>query len=485
MYFTTSLIRGNFLFCHTLILVYYKNMYKKIVCILLIGIFLWTNSASALITIEEEKKMGEKFFAEVKSQIPLISDPVLNRYYNEIGQTLVAHLKERYYPYYFFIIDDSTLNAFAAPGGYVFIYRGLFLAFDTEDELAAVTAHEMGHVVCRHIAKRIEKSKKIGIATMIAILAGAFMGLDAGAIATTAMGAGMAMSFKYSREDEEQADRTGLNILLASGYDGKAVVSSFKKLLQFSLGSGGKIPPYLKTHPDLEVRIVYIANTLKRISPPKKKHHDQRRFKLMQARLRALYTETEAAKNFFALKLRQDPKDAVSHYGLALCFMRERDWKKAIIHLKQALDLKPAEPLFWRALGICYTEKEEFTLALRYLKKVNQDAEVAFYLGLAYEHNGNIDKAIKIWQSALEKFDPHLTLNLSDFSQICYHLAHAFAKKKKLDWAHYYLGKYFELEGKPAQARYHFQKAKNLTQDKALKVKIGTNIKEPKKEDKK
>jgi tetratricopeptide (TPR) repeat protein len=205
------------------------------------------------------------------------------------------------------------------------------------------------------------------------------------------------------------------------------------------------------------------------------------RFKLTQARLRALYTETKGAKNFFALRLGEDPEDPVGYYGLGLCFMRERNWQQAINHLNKALKLRPLESLFWRALGICYAETGKFDLAIRYLEKVNQDAEVAFYLGLSYEHEVSIDKTISIWQLAVKKFDPYLTINRSDFSRLYYRLGTAFASKKKMGWAHYYLAKYFELEGKQAQARYHFQKARRLTQDQALK----TKIKKPKKEDKK
>ncbi|MCD6319371.1 MAG: M48 family metalloprotease [Candidatus Desulfofervidaceae bacterium] len=421
-------------------------------------------------TISKEKEMGKAFFKEVKQQLPLISDPVLNQYYNCLGHSLVENAEEVYYPYYFFIIDKPTLNAFSGPGGYVFMYRGLFLTFDTEDELAAVTAHEIGHVVCRHIAKRLARNKKLNLATMVAMLAGTLLAGSpemASAVATTSMATGMAMALRYSREDEEEADRTGLKILLATGYDGKAMVSAFKKLARFSLGSGGKVPAYLKTHPNIDVRIVYISNTLKRL-PTQKTSHDQTMFHLMQARLRALFTDRNSTKVFFTRVLHQNPQDVSAYYGLALCLIQEKNWPEAVRKLQQALKLRPKEPLFERELGICYAELGEFSQAIFHLQKAPPDIEVAFYLGLAYQNMQRINAAIATWQKAVATFQPDLTLNVSDYSRIYYNLGQLYAAKKQMDWAHYCLGMYFELEEKPSQARYHLQKALALTHDDKL-----------------
>jgi len=446
---------------------------KKYGIFFLILFLLWPQTAFPL-TIAQEKEMGRKFFIEVKRQLPIISDPVLNRYYNELGQYLVNHLEERHFNYHFYLIDNPTLNAFSGPAGYVFMYRGLFLIFDTEDELAAVTAHEIAHVKCRHIAKRLTRGKKIGLATLVAILAGALLaseGEATSAITTTSMAASMAISLKYSRQDEEEADRHGLDLLLKAGYEGKAMVSAFRKLARFSLESPGRIPAYLKTHPDIGIRIVYISNTLKHLAH-KSTAIPRPRFHLMQARLRALYTDKEAAKNFFKQKLCENKKEPSNYYGLALCLMQERNWQKAVEYLKKALKLEPNETLFLRELGICYTEIGKFKEAIDYLKKVPIDLEVAFHLGRAYKELGKKEEAIKIWNKTIEMFSKKEILNISYLSRLYYALAQCYAENKQMDWAHYYLGCYFESKAKSKQAHYHYNKALTLTHDKKLKTKI-------------
>jgi tetratricopeptide (TPR) repeat protein len=207
----------------------------------------------------------------------------------------------------------------------------------------------------------------------------------------------------------------------------------------------------------------------------------------MQARLRGLYTDIGGARNFFKIKIHHDPKDPIGYYGLALCSMRERDWQKAINQLNKALELRPNELLFRRDLGICYANMGRFDFALSYLEGIPQDVKQAFYLGLGYKEKGNMDKAIKIWQLALNGFDPNLCVNVNDYSLILYHLSSAFSERDQMDWAHYYLGHYFKLEGNQQQASDHFKKAQELTKDQTLKTKIEKDgfIKEDQKRNKK
>ncbi len=427
------------------------------------------------LTISQEKKMGERFFLTVRKQLPLIADPVLNRYYNNIGQSLVKHLEKIYYPYHFFIIDDPTLNAFSGPGGYVFMYRGLFLIFDREDELAAVTAHEIGHVVNRHIAKRLERNKRLSLAAMVGMLAGGFLGgvnpsLATG-VMTTSMAATMAMELKYSRQDEEQADRTGVNLLIKSGYDAWAMVSAFKKLARFSLSSGGTIPAYLKTHPGVEDRIVYVSSALKNMGI-RHKSRNQMRFKLMQARLRALYTDREAATDYFQLLQKTHPKSPVPYYGLGLCLMQEGDYKNALSEFNRALLYAPNNIFLKREIGICYAKAARFKKAIFYLEGVPMDVEVGLHLGWAFQGLGQAKKATRIWEMVVKNLNFEQCLDKEVYERIYYYLGQNYASEKRLDWAHYYLGMYFKLKGEISMAQYHFKKAISLTHDSRLEKMI-------------
>jgi len=437
--------------------------------------------ASAMLSTTEEKKLGEKFIVEVKRHLPLIDDPIINNYINNLGQTLVSQLPSRPFTYHFYVIDDSTLNAFAGPGGHIFIYRGLFLAFENEDELAGVIAHECGHVVCRHIADRLENSKKLSIATLLAILAGGIITRSpqaSAAIATTAMATSTALSLSYSREDEEEADRTGLKLVSEAGYNGKGTVTAFKKLARLSLESGGKIPPYLLTHPALPTRITYIEQALKSTSYSYSNvDRDQTKFKIAHARLRALYGDVDAAFNSFSAFKKKNPQNFANHYGLGLCAVRKKNWQEALVNFKKASSLKPDEPIILRELGICHFYLGQFSSAIGILEKVPEDAQSLFYLGRAYQEKGLISKAISTWKKCV-KINP-------DYAMAYYYLAKAYANVspfnvatldspnlKERAWSHYYLGIYFKLGGKFPQADYHFKKALMLAKDEELKGKL-------------
>ena len=111
------------------------------------------------LTVEKEKQIGEQFLLEVQQEIPLIQDPFLTSYINRLGQKLVAQIGPQPFKYKFFIVDDPTMNAFAVPGGYIFIHTGMIQMADREGELAGVMAHEISHVYCRHMSKMMEKSR--------------------------------------------------------------------------------------------------------------------------------------------------------------------------------------------------------------------------------------------------------------------------------------------------------------------------------------
>jgi len=155
----------------------HSPFYRVLCCCMCLLIFgSWgpsplVSNASAL-SIEDERKMGEEFMAQVVAQLELVNDPFANQYINDLGHYLIEPLETRSFPFHFYIIRDNTLNAFAAPGGHIFVFSGLIEAMDTVDELAAVICHEIGHISARHLAKRIEQSKTIGLATLAGILAG-------------------------------------------------------------------------------------------------------------------------------------------------------------------------------------------------------------------------------------------------------------------------------------------------------------------------
>ena len=215
------------------------------------------------LSIEKERQIGEQFLLEIQQEVPLIQDPFLTSYINNLGQNLVAQMGPQPFHYKFFIVDDPTMNAFAVPGGYVFIHTGMIRMAEREGELAGVMAHEISHIYWRHMSKMMEKSRVATVASLIGALASIFLGgAMAAPLLVGSMAAGESAMLKYSRDFEAQADSTGFKWMVKAGYNPRDMVTIFSKMNKQRWLEGGKVPIYLSTHPDVDNRIVELSHQL-------------------------------------------------------------------------------------------------------------------------------------------------------------------------------------------------------------------------------
>ena len=172
------------------------------------------------LSLEEERKLGQLFIMEIKKRKLLTRDPYIQQYIEDIGQRIVTQIGPQPFRYNFYVLNDPNINAFAAPAGHIFVYSGLINLLDNESELVGVLSHEIGHVTARHIAQQIEKASKLSLPTLAAIMAGVMVA--GGGEATEAIIAGTiagetSLMLKFSREDEEEADRLGFCVLVGKG----------------------------------------------------------------------------------------------------------------------------------------------------------------------------------------------------------------------------------------------------------------------------
>lgn len=201
-------------------------------------------------------RAGEKILLEVRKIWPVIEDRAINDYVTHVGKRILKTMESQPFDYQFYVLNTPDINAFAVPGGKVFLNSGLILMVESENELAGVMAHEIGHVVARHMAKQSEQGLKMGLAALGAILAGIFLGPQAaGALITTTTAATGTLALKYSRENEEEADYLGLKFMERAGYDRTGMIAMLKKMRRISGPSYSDPPPYLLTHPAVEDRI--------------------------------------------------------------------------------------------------------------------------------------------------------------------------------------------------------------------------------------
>jgi predicted Zn-dependent protease len=205
---------------------------------------------------QDEREIGAQFDEELRKHVVLIDDPVVAGTVNELGQQLVAGLGERQpYVYRFRVVRDPSLNAFAVPGGYVYLHSGTVLAAGSPDELAGVIGHEIGHVKARHFARLQSRTRIPDLLANLAGMAGAVATGETG-ILVAAQAANVAMQLRFTREFETEADQLAVVYTARAGYEPDAVTHFFARILEQQRRlPKDEIPPYLYSHPDVEERI--------------------------------------------------------------------------------------------------------------------------------------------------------------------------------------------------------------------------------------
>jgi len=215
-------------------------------------------------SLEKEIALGRQMAQEVQREAKLNNDPIITEYVNRVGQNLVRNSDAKV-PFTFQVIEADDLNAFALPGGYVFVNTGLIVMAEEEDEFAGAVAHEIAHVAARHMTRQATKSEIANLASIpLSVLLGGWAGMAA------RQGAGLAipMTFlSFSRHDESEADYLGLQYMYAAGYDPNGAINIFEKLEALSRRQPGRVSRLFSTHPMDAVRIRNAQKEIQEILP--------------------------------------------------------------------------------------------------------------------------------------------------------------------------------------------------------------------------
>jgi beta-barrel assembly-enhancing protease len=205
-----------------------------------------------LISVEEEWQMGAQLSQEVARQVRFNNDPAVNAYIRNMGQRIVAQAAPPFnqLPWQFHVVQDDAINAFAIPGGHVYVNTGLIKNSDNASELAGVMAHEISHVLARHSTEQL--SRQYGLSA----IAGAVLGQNPSTLAAIAaqVAAGGAMA-SFSREAEREADEIGSHAMSAAGYNPLGMATMFEELLEHRQGQPGRVEQFFSTHPLTENRV--------------------------------------------------------------------------------------------------------------------------------------------------------------------------------------------------------------------------------------
>ena len=433
-----------------------QNQYISFAVLFLL-IFFRASICCAEFTIDDEKKLGKEFYDKLEKNHFLLENKRLNDYINQIGNLILAQSKKVPFEFHFLIVNSSAINAFATPGGYIYINKGLINVAENEGELAGVIAHEIGHANARHVASIIEKSQKLNIATLAAIIAGAFLGGGGeatAAIAAFAVAGSSSLTLKYMREHEEEADRLGITYLVSAGYYPGAMVDFLKIIKQYEFISK-TMPSYLMTHPGTDQRIFYLDSLILTSYRQTGAKNIVGNLKRMQTLISLNEADLDARQRQLKEALIKNPRNVDVLYALALTEDKLGQTSLALEHFQKALSLSPRDEDVLKNIGLIYLKMGKADLALNYLQRAaNSDTnndEVILALGKTYFALGNYQKALdcflKLENSTLDDVD------------INYHIAMAYGKLNNQGESHYYFGLYFKKAKKKESALFHFKEA--------------------------
>lgn len=282
--------------------------------------------ADAVLSKNKEEQLGRSVMLQLRNAGVVVEDPQLTEYIGTLGSRLASHANNGDYKFNFFVVNDDRINAFALPGGFIGVNSGLILASDTESELAGVLAHEVSHVTQRHIARSIYDSQRTSIVSMAAMLAAILLGAASdlpGDAMQGVVSASQAMAIQrqinFTRSNEHEADRVGMEVLSAAGFDPYGMSSFFEKLSKRYGASTQYVPELLQTHPVSTDRVAEARGRARQL--PQTANVDSTGYGLAKARLRALNAPTpEAAMALFQAKA--DSSVPADRYGMALSSTR-------------------------------------------------------------------------------------------------------------------------------------------------------------------
>ncbi len=429
-------------------------------------------------TVQDERELGRKFRLLMRSRMPVIEDPVIKGYVEDIVKRILDVMPPQPFEIRADVLLHNSVNAFAAPGGSIFVNTGLILVCEHEAELAGVLAHELAHVSQRHLASQFERSQTANLLTMAGMLASLFLGGKEAQQTAQAGAAGVAqaMMLSYSRQHEDEADQVGMSYLVGAGYPPWGLASAFDKILNSTWrGAGGSIPGYLSTHPDVGERLESMAQRMQRMPEENKGplpgETNDSRLQRVQTLIQARYMDAQSSLDFFTAK--ENPV-CLDHMGEAVALSRLNRIQDAGTAFTQALDCGDKDPLILREAGrFSFTHgdaKDAGQLLQKAVLLDPDDLMALFFYARLLAENGNTADAARYFERILS--------HLPEDAEAHYHYGRALGQGGRYFDAHLHLA-YSALYGRNMkQYRFHLEKAQALAQKDPKKEKALERLKQ-------
>ncbi len=372
--------------------------------------------SQAYLSAAQERKLGESIVRQIRSSGAYLNDPEVNGYLNELGNRLVTAIPGAPFDFEFFGVADSSINAFALPGGFIGVNTGLILLTQTESELASVLGHEITHVTQHHIARSIGNQRD-AILTTLAALAAAVLasrshssssGQMTEAALASAQGLAIQSQIDFTRQNEEEADRLGFGRAYAAGFDPSAMATFFERLQRTAAWFEGNSPSYFHDHPETYQRIAEAQ--ARAFTKPFRQVPDSLDFQMVRALLKSYEGTPDEAVYFFrdAIAERKFNNEVAAHYGLVASLLRKEDFKAAQKELAALEKFAPPHPMIEGVAGQVLVQSGQLKAAIaRYqaaLVRYPRQMQLIYDYPDALLKNKQAEKAATFVAEQLQRF---------------------------------------------------------------------------------
>ncbi|MDY6920065.1 MAG: M48 family metalloprotease [Pseudomonadota bacterium] len=424
------------------------------------------DASSAIVSPEQERRLGRAWLRQLRSQAPIIHDPLLYDYLFNLVYRLAAASDIAEPDLALVLIKSPAINAFAVPGGVLGLNGGLLLNARTEDEVASVIAHELAHLSQRHFARGLERSQQNSWANLAAMLASVLVAATAGgdagmaALATT-QAASIDAQLRFSRANEREADRIGMQTLTRAGLNPMAMADFFEALQRSMRYQGERPPEFLLTHPVTESRITEAR--ARAAQAPAQSSSDSLEFQLMKARLAVEFARDPSAR---IQELEQEKADSdafleVTEYTLACAYLETNQLDKALASIDRLLDYRAHRITYLATKAEILTKAGHYQKAIQILEQGLDYSPGNYGLSVFYADAltlaGNTSAAIKVLREQITQWQSQPLL--------WFMLAEAYGKAGDRLGVYQAKAEYYYLYGRPQQAIEQLKYALPLAQE--------------------
>ena len=422
---------------------------------------------SGTVSLDQEYRLGQQFLSQLRRSAPTIPDALLNTYLENVTYKLAARSQLQDRRLSFVIIDSEEINAFAAPGGIIGVNTGLFLNARTEAEFASVMGHEIAHVSQRHFARGIDEAQAgrfgqlAGLLASVLIMATSDGGQGAAALAGV-QGLAVDNQLRFSRSNEQEADRIGHETMFNAGFDPAGQARMYEQLLAANR-FGRRPPEFLLTHPLTESRIA--DSRARAVRFPDREYLPNLEYQIMRARVVAFYAADKEALISEVSRLMEESssqftRDA-NRYALAVAYFENEQYAEATSTLAPLLERYPNQISLVVTQAEIYTRQNEPSLAMQFLQRHLEINPGNHPLTMAY-----VDALIeaRAYNEAGELMEEHSRRRGTDH-HLWYQLAETWGQAGEISKVHQARAEYFILTGDFRSAREQLQFALRIESD--------------------